>query len=47
MNVFKNYTGLTNDEMATFFGVHRSQWSMFVSGKRSLPLEPTVKLNEL
>jgi plasmid maintenance system antidote protein VapI len=47
MNAFKNYTGLTNDEMATFLGVHRSQWSMFVSGKRSLPLEATLKLNEL
>lgn len=47
MNAFKEITGLTHDEMALFLGVHRSQWSMFVSGKRSLPLEATVKLNEL
>lgn len=47
MNAFKNFIGLTNDEMATFLEVHRSQWSMFVSGKRSLPVEATLKLNEL
>lgn len=47
MNPLKEYTGLTHDETALFLGVHRSQWSMFVSGKRSLPLEAKVKLNEL
>ncbi|MBC8883872.1 helix-turn-helix transcriptional regulator [Flavobacterium piscinae] len=47
MNAFKDITGLTHDEMATVLGVHRSQWSMYVSGKRSLPLEATIKLNEL
>ncbi|WP_026712104.1 helix-turn-helix domain-containing protein [Flavobacterium filum] len=47
MNAFKDITGLTHDEIATILGVHRSQWSMYVSGKRSLPLEATIKLREL
>lgn len=47
MSDFKNYTGLTQDEIAVYLGISRSQWSMYMSGKRSLPVESTLKLNEL
>lgn len=44
MNAFKNFIGLTNDEIATFLEVHRSQWSMFVSGKSIILEKVTLKL---
>lgn len=47
MKDFKNYVGLTQEEMATFLGVPRSIWSMFVIGKRSPSLEVMTKLNAL
>lgn len=43
----KNILGLTQEEMAMFLGVGMSQWNMFKSGKRHLPLEATLKLNAL
>jgi transcriptional regulator with XRE-family HTH domain len=47
MSHFKKITGLTQEEMALYLGVHRSQWSMYVSGKRALPPEATLKLSNL
>ncbi|MCG2611380.1 helix-turn-helix domain-containing protein [Flavobacterium sp. SM15] len=38
----KNLLGLTQEEMALLLGIHASQWSMFKSGKRSLPVEALV-----
>lgn len=43
----KNILGLTQEDMAMFLGVGMSQWNMFKSGKRHLPLEATLKLNAL
>ncbi|WP_415060159.1 helix-turn-helix domain-containing protein [Flavobacterium sp.] len=47
MKSIKKITGLTQVEMASYLGINRSQWSMYVSGKRTLPLEATKKLSEL
>jgi hypothetical protein len=47
MKNFKDYTGLTQEEISIFLGVQRSSWSMFASGKRSLPLQAKLKLNDL
>lgn len=47
MTPFKNYTGLTQEEMAIYLGITRSQWSMFSVGKRKLPTEASLKLNDL
>lgn len=47
MTPFKNYTGLTQEEMAIYLGITRSQWSMFAVGKRKLPIDSTKKLNDL
>ncbi|CAM3582871.1 helix-turn-helix domain-containing protein [Flavobacterium saliperosum] len=35
----KNRLGLTQEEMAMHLGISLSQWKMFKSGKRSLPLQ--------
>lgn len=35
----KNIIGLTQDELAMYFGVTKGHWSMFVIGKRDLPLD--------
>ncbi len=39
--------GLTQEESAIFFGVTPGHWSMITIGKRSLPLEGTIKLTAL
>jgi transcriptional regulator with XRE-family HTH domain len=39
--------GLTQREMATLLGVGYSQWSMFEAGKRSLPSQAQLRLNEM
>ncbi|TBX71054.1 XRE family transcriptional regulator [Flavobacterium silvisoli] len=39
--------GLKQQEMAMLLGVHRTQWSMFELGKRSLPKEALMKLHEI
>ncbi|WP_264521832.1 hypothetical protein [Flavobacterium sp. N1994] len=39
--------GTTQNETAMFLNINRSQWSMFVSGKRDLPLEAKEQLAEL
>ncbi|AWM12537.1 hypothetical protein DI487_00725 [Flavobacterium sediminis] len=36
--------GLSQHEIALLLGISRSQWSMFVSGKRNLPLTAKKKL---
>ena len=43
----KNILGLSQVEAAIYFGVSRGLWSMVVSGKRSLPLNGTIKLTAL
>lgn len=43
----KNILGLTLEESAIFFGVSKGNWSMITIGKRSLPLEATIKLGDL
>jgi transcriptional regulator with XRE-family HTH domain len=40
----KNILGLTQEEAAMYFGVSKGHWSMFVIGKRDLPLKATIKL---
>jgi transcriptional regulator with XRE-family HTH domain len=36
--------GLTQNEVAIMLGIHRSQWSMYESGRRSLPLHAQERL---
>jgi transcriptional regulator with XRE-family HTH domain len=43
----KNIIGLTQEESAMYFGVTKGHWSMFVIGKRDLPLESSMKLGVL
>lgn len=43
----KNILGLTQEEAAYLLGIERGQWSMYVSGKRNLPLAATEKLAAL
>jgi len=46
-NNLKAQLGLTQDEMALYLEVTRTQWSMYTIGKRKLPLSATEKLAEL
>ena len=39
--------GLSQQEVAMLLGVNRSQWSMFESGQRSLPLHANLLLSEI
>ncbi len=39
--------GLKQQEIAMLLGVHRTQWSMFELGKRSLPKEALMQLHEI
>lgn len=41
----KNSIGLSQDEIAIVLGINRSQWSMYESGLRDLPLEAKKKLS--
>lgn len=43
----KNILGLTQEEMAMHLGISLSQWKMFKSGKRSLPLQALEKFSVL
>lgn len=36
MKSIKKITGLTQEEMASYLGINRSLWSMYVSGKRTI-----------
>ncbi|CAM3498444.1 hypothetical protein FSS13T_10640 [Flavobacterium saliperosum S13] len=40
----KTLLGLSQEETAHMLGIERGQWSMFVSGKRDLPLAATQQL---
>lgn len=40
----KNLLGLTQEDTAYMLGIDRGQWSMFVSGKRGLPLAAMQQL---
>jgi len=40
----KNILGLTQEEAAMYFGVTAGHWSMFVIGRRDLPLNAILKL---
>lgn len=44
---FKKIIGFTQEEMAVYLGITESQWSMFKSGKRDLPLLATKQLSLL
>lgn len=46
-NSLKNILGLTHEEAAIFFGVSKGNWSMITLGKRSLPVDGTIKLGKL
>lgn len=43
-DALKNILGLSQEEAAYMLGIERGQWSMFVSGKRNLPLKATQQL---
>ena len=43
----KNILGLSQEESAIYFGVTPGHWSMITIGKRSLPIEGTIKLAAL
>lgn len=43
----KNMLGLTQDEMAMVLGIPKSQWSMYKSGQRDLPLEALQQFSVL
>ncbi|MGX7667605.1 hypothetical protein [Flavobacterium pedocola] len=43
----KNILGLSQIEISYLLGIERSQWSMYVSGKRALPLAATQQLTAL
>ena len=43
----KNRLGCTQEEMALLLEIPRSQWSMYESGKRNLPLQAKQKLTAL
>lgn len=47
MKSIKKITGLTQEEMSSYLRINRSQWSMYVCGKRTLPTKATKKLSEL
>lgn len=47
MNVFKNITGLTQEEMALYLNVSRARWAMYAIGRRGLPVEAMHKLTAL
>jgi hypothetical protein len=39
--------GITQEEISLLLGIHRSQWSMFQSGKRDLPTNAKLLLAEM
>lgn len=43
----KNMLGLTQNEMAMALGITRSQWTMYKSGQRDLPLEALQQFSVL
>jgi transcriptional regulator with XRE-family HTH domain len=46
-NDIRTLLGITQQEIATLLGIHRSQWSMFESGQRDLPLAAQQLLAEI
>ncbi|WP_313806747.1 helix-turn-helix transcriptional regulator [Flavobacterium sp.] len=46
-NDFRKLLGLSQEEAALWLGVSRAQWSMFVSGKRGLPIAAMLRLNDV
>jgi transcriptional regulator with XRE-family HTH domain len=48
-NIFKiqDLLGLKQEEMAVVLKISRAQWSMYLSGKRSLPIAELLKLAEI
>ncbi len=43
----QNLLGLKQEEMAIVLKINRAQWSMYLSGKRSLPIVALQKLAEI
>jgi transcriptional regulator with XRE-family HTH domain len=43
----QNVLGLKQEEMAIVLKITRAQWSMYLSGKRSLPVAALLKLAEI
>jgi transcriptional regulator with XRE-family HTH domain len=43
-NSIKELLGMKQEEMAMLLQTNRSQWSMYLSGKRNLPVEVKLKL---
>ena len=43
----KETLGINQEQMSMILKITRTQWSMYVIGKRSLPLHATVKLAEI
>ncbi|ESU21407.1 hypothetical protein FEDK69T_24740 [Flavobacterium enshiense DK69] len=43
----KNILGLNQEEMGMLLGIHRTQWTMFKSGDRSLPLHAQQQFGAL
>lgn len=43
----KNILGLTQEETSLMLAIERAQWSMYVSGKRALPLPATEQLTKV
>jgi hypothetical protein len=46
-NSIKEILGMNYDNMAMLLQISRSQWGMYVSGKRNLPLDAKLKLGEM
>jgi transcriptional regulator with XRE-family HTH domain len=46
-HAIRTLLGITQQDAAMLLGVHRSQWSMFESGKRSLPVPAMQLLAEM
>jgi len=46
-HTFTTITGLTQEEIAMWLCIPRSQWSMHESGKRNLPIKSVVDLGML
>ncbi|TWI12919.1 hypothetical protein IP98_01398 [Flavobacterium cauense R2A-7] len=46
-NIYKNILGLTHEDTALMLGIGDGQWSMYVSGKRALPLSATEQLTKV
>lgn len=43
----KDLLGMTYNDMAMLLQINRSQWAMYVTGKRDLPVVAKLKLAEM